>query len=191
MKAGWEIRKFGEACGLDRIHSNGADLPYVGLEDVVAGTGEFVGSATPKRMQSSTFKFTSDHVLYGRLRPYLNKVFLPYFDGHCSTEIFPLRPFPGTDRRYVYYWLSMEKTVKEINLTCTGARMPRANMNAVLEFPFPRPPLHEQQRIVTILDDAFTGLATAIANAEKISKTLVSYLKVTVSQSSKRGAKIG
>lgn len=45
--------------------------------------------------------------------------------------------------------------------------MPRADMKDVLEFKFPLPPIPEQQRIVSILDEAFAGLATAKANAEK------------------------
>ena len=96
-----------KACTLVRVHSKGDALPYVGLEDIIGGTGEFTGSTTPKRVQTATFKFTSDHILYGRLRPYLNKVFLPDFSGHCSTEIFPIMPASGVDRRYLYYWLSM------------------------------------------------------------------------------------
>ena len=167
MRAGWEIKKFGEACTLERSHSKGAALPYVGLEDIVGGTGEFIGSTEPKKVQSSTFRFTSEHILYGRLRPYLNKVFLPDFDGHCSTEIFPIKPSPDVDRRYLYYWLSMDTTVREINLTSTGARMPRANVDAILEFPLPLTSLSEQQRIVGILDEVFAGLAAAIVNTEE------------------------
>jgi type I restriction enzyme S subunit len=61
----------------------------------------------------------------------------------------------------------MDATVKSIDFTATGARMPRANMNAVLNFDIPIPPLPEQQRIVAILDKAFEGITTAKANAEK------------------------
>ena len=167
MRKGWQIGKLGEACTLVRVHSKGDALPYVGLEDIIGGTGEFTGSTTPKRVQSSTFKFTSDHILYGRLRPYLNKVFLPDFSGHCSTEIFPIMPASGVDRRYLYYWLSMDATVNDINLISTGARMPRANMDSILEFTFPLPAIPEQQRIVAILNEAFAGLAAATASAEK------------------------
>jgi type I restriction enzyme, S subunit len=167
VSVGTKIVKFGDVCSLDRIHNKGATLPYVGLEDIVSGEGRFTGSTEPKRVQSSTFKFTSEHILYGRLRPYLNKVYLPAFNGHCSTEIFPIRPAPNADRRYLYYWLSMDSTVKEIALTSTGARMPRANVDAILEFPIPLPSLPEQQRIVAILDEVFAGLATATAHAER------------------------
>lgn len=167
MNTGSRIVKLGDVCSLDRIHNKGAALPYVGLEDIVSGEGRFIGSTEPKKVQSSTFKFTPEHILYGRLRPYLNKVYLPDFGGHCSTEIFPIRLTFNADRRYLYYWLTMESTVKEIDRTSTGARMPRANVEAILDFPIPLPPLPEQQRIVAILDEAFAGLATATANAEK------------------------
>jgi type I restriction enzyme S subunit len=105
--------------------------------------------------------------LYGRLRPYLKKVALPASEGRCSTEIFPMLPKAGLDRRYLAYWLLSDDTTSAINATCTGARMPRADMDAVLELPIFVPSLTEQQRIVAILDDAFAGIATTKANAEK------------------------
>src|ERR1017187_4264321 len=126
------------------IHKN---LPYVGLEQIESNTGRFVGSTDPVHVKSATFKFSPEHVLYGRLRPYLNKVMLPDFTGHCSTEIFPLKPNPGLSREFLQYWFLCDATVKQIDATSTGARMPRANMNAVLDFEFPLPPLSDQQRI--------------------------------------------
>ncbi|PZN73197.1 MAG: restriction endonuclease subunit S [Candidatus Methylumidiphilus alinenensis] len=92
---------------------------------------------------------------------------LPDFAGHCSTEIFPVKPYSCLLREFLQYWFLREETVKQIDATSTGARMPRANMNAVLDFEFLLPPLPEQQRIVAILDEAFDGIATAKANAEK------------------------
>ena len=91
-------------------------------------------------VKSLTFRFSPVHVLYGRLRPYLNEVLLPDFEGHCSAEIFPISPGPEVLRECLFYWLSMDATVKAIDATSTGARMPRANMNAVLDFELPLPP---------------------------------------------------
>ena len=91
----------------------------------------------------------------------------PNFEGHCSTEIFPIKPSEYLDRHFLLYWFLMDSTVKRINATCTGARMPRANINAVFEFDFLLPSLPEQKRIVAILDEAFEGIDSAIANTEK------------------------
>ena len=166
MKAGWQTKTLGEVCVVDKIQGLNKNLPYVGLENIESHTGRFIGSTDPLEVKSTTFKFTPDHLLYGRLRPYLNKVMLPDFVGHCSTEVFPIKPRPGLSREFLQYWFLRDATVEQIDATSTGARMPRANMTAVLDFEFPLPPLPEQQRIVGILYEAFDGIATAKANFE-------------------------
>jgi type I restriction enzyme, S subunit len=164
---GWSTKPLKEVCDVDKCQGIHSNLPYVGLEHIESHTGRFIGSTEPLAVKSSTFKFSPKHVLYGRLRPYLNKVMLPDFEGHCSTEIFPLKPRPGLLRKFLQYWFLRHATIEQIDATSTGARMPRANMNAVLGFAFPVPPLSEQRRIVGTLDEAFEGVATAKANAEK------------------------
>ena len=167
MKKGWQTKKLGDVCAFDKAQGIHRGLPYVGLEHIESQTARFIGSSEPQPVKSSTFRFSDAHVLYGRLRPYLNKALAPDFEGHCSTEIFPLKPRPELSREYLLFWLLADETCERINATCTGARMPRAQMNDVLGFEIPVPPLAEQQRIVGVLDEAFAGLATAKANAEK------------------------
>jgi type I restriction enzyme S subunit len=167
MKKGWQTKKLSDVCAFDKAQGIHRGLPYVGLEHIESHTARFIGSSEPQPVKSSTFRFSDEHVLYGRLRPYLNKALAPDFDGHCSTEIFPLKPRSELSREYLLFWLLADETCDRINATCTGARMPRAQMNDVLGFEIPVPPLAEQQRIVGLLDEAFEGLATAKANAEK------------------------
>jgi type I restriction enzyme S subunit len=147
-----DVCRLGDVCEYDRTQGVHRGLPYVGMEHIESNTGRFLGSLDPVSVKSNTFRFTSKHVLYGRLRPYLNKVLVPDFDGHCSTEIFPFLPKRSMSREFLRYWLASDEIVERINATCTGARMPRANMDAVLDFEIPLPPLPEQQRIVTCLD---------------------------------------
>jgi|GEM_PF-116523 Restriction endonuclease S subunits len=149
---GWEKKKLGEVIEYDKNQNIHKGLPYVGLEHIESNSGRFVGSLEPQVVKSSTFYFNEQHVLYGRLRPYLNKVLLPDFEGHCSTEIFPIKVGKQIAREFLFYWLIAGSTVKKIDATWTGARMPRANMNQVLEFDFAFPPLEEQQTIIRQLD---------------------------------------
>ena len=167
LKCGWQIKSLVDVCTMDKSQGIHKSLPYIGLEHIESQTGRFIGSIDPVEVRSSTFKFTSEHVLYGRLRPYLNKVMLPDFSGHCSTEIFPLKPCSELLRKFLQYWFLRDITVEQINATSTGARMPRANMNEVMAFEFLLPPLPDQRRIVGILDEAFEAIATAKAAAEK------------------------
>jgi len=149
---GWEEKKLGEVVEYDKNQNSHTGLPYVGLEHIESNSGRFIGSLETQEVKSSTFYFDQKHVLYGRLRPYLNKVLLPDFKGHCSTEIFPIKVGEQVAREFLFYWLIAGSTVKKIDATWTGARMPRANMNQVLEFDFAFPPLKEQQTIVRQLD---------------------------------------
>ncbi|MGD0354933.1 MAG: restriction endonuclease subunit S [Dehalococcoidia bacterium] len=167
MKKNWEIKRLGDVCDYDKIPNKNSNLPYVGLEHIESNSGKFIGSTNPKSVKSLTFHFTNEHILYGRLRPYLNKVLSPSFEGQCSTEIFPIKPKTNLSRGFLFHWLLSNVTVKRINATCTGTRMPRANMNTVLGFEIPIPPLSEQQRIVAILDEAFAAIATAKENTGK------------------------
>ena len=165
MNAGWKTVKLGDVARYDKAQGIHSGLPYVGLEHIESGTRKFIGSRSDMEVHSSTFLFNPNHVLYGRLRPYLRKVLVPDFAGHCSTEIFPILPSDDLDRSYLSYWLITESTTGAIDRLCNGARMPRANMEQALELEIPLPPLAEQKRIVALLDEAFAGIDEAKAKA--------------------------
>ena len=166
-KSGWKTMKLKEVAIYDKKQGNNSNLIYVGLEDIESCTMKHIGNKKPKKVASNTFSFSSRHLLYGRLRPYLQKMLLPHFDGHCSTEIFPILPGNRLNRNFLAYWMLSPQIAFLINKTCTGARMPRANMNAVLDFEIPIPSLPEQKRIVARLDSVFEQIDSAIVAAEK------------------------
>lgn len=141
---GWKEKTLGEVASYDKTRYTLADKPYVGLEDIESNSGKFLGNQEAREVKSSTFQFDNRHVLYGRLRPYLNKVLLPEFLGHCSTEIFPILPTKELLREFLFYWFLTPSTVEKIDATWTGARMPRANMNEVIKFSIPIPSIEIQ-----------------------------------------------
>ncbi len=164
----WPTVPLGQVASFDRQIHDGSAAPYVGMEDIEAHSGRYLGNLQPTAVKSHTFAFDSSHVLYGRLRPYLNKWLVPTFSGHCSTEVFPIRPSAELLREYLAYWLSSERTCSMIDATSRGARMPRANMDEVLSFLIPLPPLEEQKRIVARLDRVFAevDIAESVAGTQ-------------------------
>ena len=150
---GWEEKRLEEVASYDKSKYKGHNRPYVGLEHIESNTSIFLGNKEPLNVKSSTFMFDKRHVLYGRLRPYLNKVLVPDFNGHCSTEIFPILTNGKLIRRYLAYWLMSPVTNAKIDATWTGARMPRANMNEVIKFKLPMPTKETQKSIVDLFDD--------------------------------------
>lgn len=149
-----------EVCRQDRTTVKPGDrreLRYIGLESVEGGTGLLAQgelSKTPDDPQANSFAFDTVHVLYGKLRPYLNKVLIPDFAGKCSTEIIPLLPSSDLDRSYLAYFLRSASIVERISAKTAGARMPRADMDFVLGLELPLPSIAEQRLIVDLLSRA-------------------------------------
>ena len=151
----------GELCEMDRrgIQPDDpltAELPFVGVENVVGGTG-LLNFDTDSRIggqKSTAFRFDRRHVLYGKLRPYLNKVAIPDFAGRCSTELVPLLPRNGVDRDFLAHLLRRKETVEFVLASVTGSRMPRTDMKGLMSMPVLLPTLGEQRRIAGILNRA-------------------------------------
>ena len=155
------IVPLGELCDMDRRGLRPDDpaaarFPLLGVENVDSDTGT-LNLDTGSRVgdgKSTSFRFDERHVLYAKLRPYLNKVATPEFAGRCSTELVPLLPRRGVDRDFLAYLLRRRETVVFVMSSVTGSRMPRADMNTLMSMRVPLPPLDEQRRIVDILNRA-------------------------------------
>ena len=104
---------------------------------------------------NSTFHFDQTHVLYSKLRPYLNKVALPDESGIATTELIPLRPHPHlVCREYLAHYLRSPLFLAYASQYVTGAKMPRVILDRFWAHEIALPPLSEQRRIVELLDQA-------------------------------------
>ena len=155
----FDLLPLAELCEMDRRHVRSTDpdaarLPFVGLEHVSAGSGaiNFDTDSRVGNQKATAFRFDSRHVLYGKLRPYLNKVVTPDFAGRCTTELIPLLPRDDVDRDFLAHLLRRKQTVDFVMASVTGARMPRADLKALMSMTVPLPPLDEQRHIVAILN---------------------------------------
>ena len=173
-----------ELCQMDRRHVRSSDpgaaqLPFVGVEHVAAGSGviDFYSDSRVGDQKSAAFSFDMRHVLYGKLRPYLNKVATPGFSGRCSTELIPLLPRDGVDRDFLAHLLRRRETVDLVMASVTGSRMPRADMKVLLSMRVSLPPLDEQRRIVAILNRA-AGIERLRARAAERTREFVPALFV-------------
>ena len=170
LPAGWKWARLGEVCYEDKTTIKPGDescssMPYLSLEHVESETGHIAMDdilSNDKEVLSNTFSFRSEHVLYGKLRPYLNKVALPDFSGRCTTEIIPLMPKDAT-REYLARVLRRPETVQFAMRDKTGSRMPRTDMKAFMKLPVPLPPLDEQERIASELDARIAVAGTLVS----------------------------
>ncbi len=131
------------------------DYPYLSLENIEAHSGRILEYRTCQEaeIRGSAVLFRTNDVLYSKLRPYLNKVVTPSFEGCATTELVILRPDATiVDRNYLAAFLRNPQVVKETVANSAGTKMPRTNMKWFRQLLVPLPPLSEQRRIVAYLD---------------------------------------
>ena len=160
---GWETKTLGDLCDMDRRgikpnDPNASQFHFVGVENIDSGIGTFNFNSDSHigAQKSAAFLFDDRHILYGKLRPYLNKVATPDFSGKCSTELIPLLPRDGTNREFLAGLLRREETVDYVMDSVTGSRMPRANMKVLLSMQVPVPPFDIQNQFAKLIQAAQT-----------------------------------
>jgi type I restriction enzyme S subunit len=143
-----------ERTGVDPTLLN-EETPYIGLEHIEAGGRLLdVKPVSNGELKSTKFAFGPDHILYGKLRPYLAKIALPEFEGICSTDILPILPGRRINRNYLCQFLRQPRMIDYAASRAEGANLPRLSPKALAKFEIPLPPLAEQKRIAAILDKA-------------------------------------
>ena len=130
---------------------------HLGLDQIESHTGIVLtkNRGPLSEAGNSTFHFDRSHVLYSKLRPYLNKVVVPDEPGIATTELIPLQPRPHlVNREFLAYYLRSPMFLAYASRYVTGAKMPRVILDRFWAHEVPLPPLSEQRRTVEILDQA-------------------------------------
>lgn len=130
------------------------------LEDIEKDSTKVLQRLTFSQRQSKSTKnrFEAGDILYGKLRPYLNKVTFADQPGVCTTEIVPIRPTEAVNGRYLFHWLRHPKFLTYVTDVSHGVNMPRLGTDAGRQAPFVLAPKNEQKRIADKLDTVLTRL---------------------------------
>lgn len=174
---------------IDPQSKSGEELTYIGMENVESNTGDLVGETTRLggEIKSRSKVVCSGQVLYGRLRPSLNKVHL--FQGKedlviCSGEFFVLTPnkavvLPRVLRELLASRLVLDSVIKFIG----GAALPRISVSDLASIKVPVPPLKKQVELEKYLYEMDARRSSIKLELEeipnKIEEKLFSVLGVT------------
>ena len=118
---------------------------YVGLENIESNTGKYIPTET-KDSISSALRFKKGQILFPKLRPYLNKVYLAEFDGLCSTE-FHVFDAKNIDVHFLHYCLLSKITLAQTSNLMTGNTLPRLQSSDIAHILIPNPPIEKQKEI--------------------------------------------
>jgi type I restriction enzyme M protein len=127
-------------------------VTYIGLENIEKNTGEITGGIVtehPSEIKSLKNMFKLSDILYGKLRPNLNKVWLADREGICSTDIFVIEPCEkGVEPVLYAYLFRSERFNDAVMKQLKGAQLPRVGWSSFAEIQIPLPPLEVQKEIV-------------------------------------------
>ena len=149
---------------------------YIGLENIESQTGVLLGDPQSdfSKIKSNKNVFRRGDILYGKLRPNLNKVHLANIDGICSTDILVLRPYnPNLATFYKHYFLS-DGFNSEVIKTVSGQQLPRTSWGKIERILVPSSDV--QQQLVSEVEQLEAKIAEAhavIDNATERKNTIL------------------
>ena len=161
---GWAFDRLKDVVALRNEKSDEAstDEDYLELEDLESGSGRILNRRNTLEVESAVKLFKKGDVLFGKLRPYLEKYYEAEFDGKCTGEILAFKP-ERIASRFLFYCVGSRWFIERCNALAYGAKMPRVSWPKQLsQFNIPLPPKPEQTRIAAYLDASCAAIDAAV-----------------------------
>ena len=160
LPASWKWIRIGEGFDYDAGTKRepkelNPDRWLLELEDIEKDTSAVLTrlKVSDRDSLSTKSEFKVGDILYGKLRPYLNKVVVATEPGYSTTEIVAIRPFLPLSPAYCSLAFRRPDFVEYVNRLGRGTKMPRLRTPDAIVAAFPLPPLAEQHRIVAKVDE--------------------------------------
>ncbi|MFI7216483.1 hypothetical protein [Micromonospora maritima] len=173
--------RVGQACTLvtDTVHPGddpGTAREFVGLEHITPHLGERSGSRPLGEEKGRKFRFSRGDILYGYLRPYLNKVWLADRPGLCSVEQYVLRPNGTIPADLLAACLRSKSTLDQAVVATHNLQLPRLRSGLLMAMEIPYVPSEHQDRAVSDVA-AFTQKVRSLDQRQSDRQQLLAALR--------------
>ncbi|HDL84898.1 MAG TPA: restriction endonuclease subunit S [Candidatus Acetothermia bacterium] len=172
------MRLLNDICELRREtcspHDSNSGI-YVGLEHIDPGQFFLSRHGSPTQVRSTKSRFYAGDVLYGKLRPYLDKAVVAETGGICSTDILVLEPIE-VPSWFLCGIIHSDAFIEHAKQTTYGVNHPRTSWSGIKEFETMTFALLEQKKIAAVL----LKIQRAIEMQEKIIQSLRDLKKSTM-----------
>jgi type I restriction enzyme S subunit len=157
----------------------------VALENIQGWTGRLIETET--EFQGEGVAFRAGDVLFGKLRPYLAKVYLAPTPGEAVGDFHVIRSGSSLLSRFLQYQLLANEVIDLINGSTYGAKMPRASWSFLGSLATPVPPLTEQPLIASFLDRETVKIDALIAEQQRLIELLQEKRQAVISHAVTKG----
>ena len=169
----WEIKKLKFLVSL--IDNKTKDGRSISLENIVSGTGKLIEVENTYDGEGISFK--ENDLLFGKLRPYLAKVYLSALKGRALGDFYVMRANKGTNPNFLKFVLLSDWFIKIVDSSTYGTKMPRASWDFTGGMRIPLPPISEQDCISSYLETKCSEVDTFIIEKQNIIQKLDAYKK--------------
>ena len=145
----------------------------IALENIESWTGKYI--ETESSFESDAVKFKKNDVLFGKLRPYLAKVYLVENQGEAVGDIYVLRPNKLIHPQFLKFFMLSEKFIDYVNSSTNGTKMPRANWDFIGCISIFLPHIKVQHEIVEYLESAVLKIELIINKQISLIEKLKEY----------------
>lgn len=185
---GWEVTKLKYLSTFPIEKNAPTDSPYIGLENIESWTGKYVSSDS-QYDKSQALAFFENNILFGKLRPYLAKVFCASNDGCCSSEFCILNFSSSVNIRYFWNLLISPTFIDHVTKSTYGTKMPRANTDFIKNICVPVPPRIEQDRIALYLDASSAKIDSLISETRSSIEEYKKLKQAVITQAVTKGVR--
>ena len=169
----WEIKKLKFLVSL--IDNKTKDGHSISLENIESGTGKLI--ETENTYDGEGISFKENDLLFGKLRPYLAKVYLSALKGRALGDFYVMRANKGTNPNFLKFVLLSDWFIKIVDSSTYGTKMPRASWDFTGGMRIPLPPISEQDCISSYLEIKCSEVDTFIIEKQNIIQKLDAYKK--------------
>lgn len=179
----WQLLRFKHFA--KQITTPSDSVKKVGLENIESKTGRYI--PTESEFDGNGIQFLKDDIVYGKLRPYLQKVWQAEFEGNAVGDFFVYRVLSNCIPRYLKYVFLSENFTSAANGSTYGAKMPRVSSEFISNSFWPLPSIDEQQTIATYLDHKVGQIDVSISAINSQIDDLKAYRQSIIDEAITKG----
>lgn len=157
----WNIERLKFNVSINAEKQSSLDLPYIALEHIEGFSGKRIKTDNLYEVDGAIVAHSGE-ILFGKLRPYLAKVYKVEEETYVSSE-FAVFSAETIDNQYLKWYMLSYGFLDTVNASTYGTKMPRANIDFIKNMYIPVFDVQEQEKIALYLNEKSSKIDQLIA----------------------------
>jgi type I restriction enzyme S subunit len=180
----WEVKRLKHLLIQITDRANRRSNP-IALENIESWSGCYI--ETESDFSGEGIAFQAGDLLFGKLRPYLAKVYLSKLPGEALGDFHVIRPSTKLVPEFAFHQLLQRQFISVVDGATHGAKMPRVGWEVMGNMPFINPPTTEQKVIASFLDHETARIDDLVEEQQRLIALLKEKRQAVISHAVTKG----